>query len=64
MAESVPNVYILEGGVNNWIATFGSAEQDIAYPCRAGGDDTLHYAFPAALGDRYTAADPDPHEWS
>ena len=23
MAESVPNVYILEGGINNWIAMFG-----------------------------------------
>ncbi len=24
VAESVPNVYILEGGVNNWLAVFGS----------------------------------------
>ena len=23
VAASVPNVYILEGGINNWIATFG-----------------------------------------
>ena len=23
VAESVPNVYLLEGGINNWIATFG-----------------------------------------
>ena len=32
MAESVPNVYILEGGINNWIAIFGEEEQNIAYP--------------------------------
>ncbi len=61
-AESVPNVYILEGGVNNWIATFATAEDDIR-PRMGSGEDQLAYTFSAALGDRYEAADPNPHEW-
>lgn len=47
VAENVPNVYILEGGVNNWIATFG--------------EDQLCYIFDSALGSRYASAEPDPH---
>jgi rhodanese-related sulfurtransferase len=63
VAESVPNAYILEGGINNWIATFGSDESDIVYTPEVAGDDRLRYTFPAALGDRYECADPSPHEW-
>ena len=59
-AESMPNVYILEGGVNNWIATFG--DDDLTKRINPGaGDDQLCYIFDAALGDRYAAAEPDPH---
>lgn len=74
-AESVPNTYILEGGINNWIATFG-AEDEVIRPLeletevstaqsdeQAWQPDTLRYAFPAALGDRYASAAPVPHEW-
>ena len=70
-AESVPNAYILEGGINNWIATFGkedpaiqpvapqlAASESASYP-----REKLNYTFPAALGDRYLAASPNPHEW-
>jgi rhodanese-related sulfurtransferase len=62
-AESVPNVYILEGGVNQWIATFGQEEGGIVQVATPSGDDALCWSFPAALGDRFQAADPDPHAW-
>lgn len=63
VAESVPNVYILEGGINNWIATFGQDDPNIL-PIRGPvADDALRYTFPAALGDRYACSDPSPHEW-
>jgi hypothetical protein len=63
VAESVPNAYILEGGINNWIATFGEDDPNIVLASGASGEDTLKYTFPAALGDRYECADPSPHEW-
>lgn len=62
-AESLPNVYILEGGINQWIATFGQGDDVIVQMASPSGDDTLCWTFPAALGDRFEAADPDPHAW-
>lgn len=62
-AQSIANVYILEGGVNKWIRTFGAGEADIAPLAVAPGSDRLAYTFPAALGARYEAAAPSPHEW-
>jgi len=60
VAESVPNVYILEGGINNWIATFG--EDNLTKNFNAGaGDDQLCYIFDSAIGSRHAAAEPDPH---
>ncbi len=60
VAESVPNAYILEGGVNNWIATFG--EDDLVKNFNRGaGNDELCYIFDTAVGSRYSAAEPDPH---
>jgi rhodanese-related sulfurtransferase len=60
VAESVPNVYILEGGINNWIKTFG--EDDLTKNFNAGaGEDQLCYIFDSAIGSRYSAAEPDPH---
>lgn len=59
VAESVPNVYILEGGINNWIALFG--DDDLTKNFNAGaGEDQLCYIFDSALGSRYDAAVPDP----
>jgi rhodanese-related sulfurtransferase len=59
VAESVPNVYILEGGINNWIDTFADEEFRAAHPVIAGGqDDQLHYVFEAALGDQIPTAVP------
>jgi rhodanese-related sulfurtransferase len=59
VASSVPNVYIVEGGVNNWISFFGEGETALQYNPEAG-DDQLKYIFPAALGDRYESCSPSP----
>ncbi|NOH02319.1 MAG: YeeE/YedE family protein [Chloroflexi bacterium] len=61
-ASSVPNVYILEGGVNNWIAFFGEDDKTLR-PNPNAGDDELGFLFPAALGDRYESCSPDPIEY-
>jgi len=60
-AESVQNVYVLEGGINGWLDTY-------AHGSFAEGDrvanrepDQLAYRFNAATGDRHPAADPNPH---
>ncbi|NDJ52178.1 MAG: YeeE/YedE family protein [Chloroflexi bacterium] len=62
IAESVPNVYILEGGVNRWIATFANEEflTTVATPTPSA-NDALAYSFGAALGARHPVAYPDPH---
>ena len=63
VAEAVPNVYILEGGVNNWIAVFGKSEEGIRL-LTVSSADVLRYAFNSALGDRYECANPSPlAEW-
>ena len=63
VAEAVPNAYILEGGVNNWIAVFGEDEDGIT-PLSISADEILRFIFPAALGDRYACANPSPLlEW-
>ena len=61
VASGVQNVYILEGGINRWIATFG-ADDPALKPLAAAGDDQLRYAFPAALGERYKSCAPNPIE--
>ncbi len=64
-AESIPNAYILEGGINNWLTTFGQEETAIRPTATPAADvgDSLDFTFFAAMGDRYLAADPNPHEW-
>jgi rhodanese-related sulfurtransferase len=63
VSYSVPNVYILGGGVNTWIETFNTGDPEIAPTPVAAGKDTLRYSFSAALGSRYKAAEPDPHKF-
>ncbi len=63
VAESVPNVYILEGGVNNWIATFAEEETRIHATAVPQGEDELQYEFAAALGAAFPAATPHPEEF-
>lgn len=56
MIKGMRGVYILAGGLNRWLDTYGSgAGKAIPSP----GQDTLHYRFTAALGANYDAARPD-----
>ncbi len=59
-ALELKNVYILEGGINNWITVYGEGE----YPRLAsmGGDESLDYLFSAALGANAHAAVPSQHD--
>jgi rhodanese-related sulfurtransferase len=63
VAESLPNVYILAGGVNGWLTTFADGDflSGAAHPTPQ--PDGLAYLFPAALGARHPAANPDPHRF-
>ena len=65
VASTVPNVYILEGGVNNWIMFFGEDDPTLASIQAAPNPapDQLAYIFPAALGDKYESCDPSPVEY-
>lgn len=59
-ALGLSNVYLLEGGINNWIAVYG--EGNYALLASSGGDEKLRYAFPAALGANAPAAVPSQHD--
>jgi rhodanese-related sulfurtransferase len=65
VAESVPNVYILEGGINNWLLTYGTPyEEDFcAGKKENAADEELQYDFTIALGSGCPAAFPDPEEF-
>ncbi len=60
VAESVPNVYILGGGINGWLDTFaGEFEGEYCAGKKpAAADDELRYDFTAALGSGCPAAYP------
>jgi rhodanese-related sulfurtransferase len=62
VASTVPNVYILEGGVNNWIAFFGTDDEPLQ-PALNPAPDQMAYIVPAALGDNYDSCDPNPQEY-
>ena len=60
-AESVPNIYILEGGINNWLNTYAGntlSDEDKVSNRQAG---QLAYRFNAATGSRHPAAEPNPN---
>ncbi len=63
VAESVQNVYILEGGINNWLAIYAKDDPSLKLNPAAGNDE-LRYIFPAALGARYHFANPGPEEYN
>lgn len=61
-AEAVPNVYILSGGINNWLDTFTTEfEESFCGESIDAEDEELQYEFDAALGSNCPAAYPD-HE--
>ncbi len=63
VANSVANAYILEGGVNNWIAFFGKDDPEIVPVSNSVAADQLRYAFPSVLGSRYASCYPDPQKY-
>ncbi|MFC1720609.1 hypothetical protein ACFL00_05725, partial [Pseudomonadota bacterium] len=62
-AESLPNVYILEGGVNNWIRTYGDETFVQQNLLRNRENDQPAFRFEAALGARHPAAEPNPESF-
>jgi len=59
-AQAVPNVYILSGGINNWLDTFSTpVEEGVCGDLKTAGEEELHYEFDAALGSNCPAAYPD-----
>lgn len=62
-AESVPSVYILEGGINGWLATFADEEFKAESTLASHREDELAYTFAAALGSRYAFANPLPENY-
>lgn len=58
-AESLPNVYLLEGGINNWLTFFADEEFLMSNRIDKVQEGCLAYRFDSALGDRFPAADPD-----
>ncbi len=63
-AESVPNAYILAGGVNGWLDTFAGADPKLRKSTAAAANDGLRYEFALALGAQSPAATPDPHKFT
>ncbi|MBE2238025.1 MAG: YeeE/YedE family protein [Caldilineaceae bacterium] len=63
VAESVPNVYILEGGINNWLTVFGHDDPAVQPTPTPPGNESLQFIFASAVGDRHSAADPDAHHY-
>jgi rhodanese-related sulfurtransferase len=60
-AESLPNVYLLDGGVNNWIRTYGEKRFTQEHRVRNRLNEQPAFRFDAALGSRHPAAEPNPY---
>jgi rhodanese-related sulfurtransferase len=58
VAESVVNVYIIEGGVNHWLDIFGEQDFKTAATIESTSDEQLRYQFAMAYGARHPAASP------
>ena len=57
----MPNIYILEGGINAWLKTYAGdsfADEELV---TGKQPDQLAYKFNAATGSRHHAAEPNPH---
>jgi len=60
-AESVQNLYILEGGANKWLDTFASERFLQARRILSPQNEQLAFSFEAATGSRHPAAEPNPY---
>jgi len=56
MARGVRNVYILAGGLNKWLETYGSGT---VRRTTSTDPNSLQFEFPAALGAHYGVSNPD-----
>ena len=60
IALHVPNVYILEGGINNWLDVFGhEGHEKCKTEAVAGTQGKLRHIFFAALGSNHESAEPE-----
>ncbi len=57
VAQKVPNAYILEGGINNWLEVFGH-ESGMQESAQAPDRDVLRFAFESARGSAHAASRP------
>jgi rhodanese-related sulfurtransferase len=63
VAENVHNVYLLEGGVNNWLDVFSeSSQQTLSLDLDAVNDPFLH-KFDRAWGGKHLFSNPEPHDF-
>ena len=60
-AESVPNVYILDGGINGWLNAYGGDSFGQEDRVRMRQVDQPAFRFDAATGSRHRAAEPVPN---
>jgi rhodanese-related sulfurtransferase len=58
LSESVPNVYILEGGINTWLDTFADEEFIAEHPLIEVANDEMHYSFDGAFGSNHAVSAP------
>lgn len=58
-AQSVPNIYILAGGINAWLKTYGGNTLEEMERVTNRQEDQLAYRFKSATGERHPAAEPD-----
>jgi len=63
IGNGVSNVYVLDGGINNWIAYFGKDDPEIQPTPGPVADEQLRYSFPSVLGARYLSSYPNPQEY-
>ncbi len=64
MVIARPNVYILEGGLNQWLNIYGVPAEEVAGHGQTGlaqPNGRLRHRFKMALGARHAAARPDEH---
>ena len=59
VAQSVLNVYILEGGMNGWLELFGHVGHEECMDVAPSPTSTLRHRFETALGSTHESADPD-----
>lgn len=63
VAENLPNVYILEGGINYWLDIYTDKNTQSVTLELHTGEDQLHHEFSSALGEFQPAAYPDPQDF-